>query len=96
MFVQKFAKLAKQIIDKVFDIWKMGIEIVPPLEDLLDMCWKVPNQADTCCNGALNLTLPQVVQVVQPFIDMPFDAVDTIAKACDAATKLAYETPTPK
>lgn len=61
MFVQKFAKLAKQIIDKVFDIWKMVIEIVPPLEDLLDMCWKVPNQADTCCNGALNLALPQVV-----------------------------------
>ena len=61
MFVQKFTELAKQIIDKVFKIWKMVVEIVPPLEDLLDMCWKVPNQADTCCNGALNLALPQVV-----------------------------------
>ena len=54
-FVQKFAAVASAIIDQVFAIWKDVLEIVPPLEDLLNMCWGVPNQADTCCNGALNL-----------------------------------------
>lgn len=58
LMVEEFAKLAEAIIDKVFGIWEKVIEIVPPLEDLLNMCWAVPNQADLCCNIALNIALP--------------------------------------
>lgn len=35
LFVEKFAKIASAIIDKIFAIWKKVVDIVPPLQDLL-------------------------------------------------------------
>jgi len=60
LLVKKFAELAKSIIDKLFSIWDKVIEIVPPLDDLLRLAWAIPNQADLCCNIALNIALPEV------------------------------------
>lgn len=90
LMVEEFAKLAEAIIDKVFSIWEKVIEIVPPLEDLLNMCWAVPNQADLCCNIALNIALPQMWSIISPFIELPFECIKMVSDACDAATELAY------
>jgi hypothetical protein len=95
LFVQEFAKIAEAIIGKIFGIWKKVIEIVPPLQDLLQLCWAIPNQADLCVNLALNIALPEMWAIVQPFIDMPFQCINMISTACDQATLLAYQIPVP-
>ena len=64
LFVEKFAAIASAIIDKIFDIWKKVIEIVPPLQELLEMCWAIPNTADCCFNCALNIALPEMWGIV--------------------------------
>ena len=58
LLVEKFAKCAEMIIEQIFKIWKKVCQIVPPLEDLLQLCWAIPNKADLCCNIALNIALP--------------------------------------
>lgn len=90
LFVEKFAAIASAIIDKIFGIWQKVIEIVPPLQDLLEMCWAIPNTADCCCNCALNIALPEMWSIIQPYIMMPCQCIDMIAQACDEATALAY------
>ena len=95
LLVQKFAKIADQIIGKLFGIWQKVIEIVPPLQDLLQLMWAIPNQADLCVNIALNIALPQMWSIVQPYIDMPFQCINMISQACDQATAMAYAIPVP-
>lgn len=95
LFVKKFSEIASAIIDKIFAIWKKVVEIVPPLQDLVEMCWAIPNTADCCFNCALNIALPEMWGIVQPFVMMPFECIDMISEACDAATELAYAIPEP-
>ena len=95
LFVQQFAQIAESIIGQIFGIWKKVIEIVPPLQDLLELCWAIPNQADLCVNLALNIALPNMWAMVEPFVNMPFQCIDMVSKACDAATELAYAIPPP-
>lgn len=95
LLVKKFTDIANKIIDKLFSIWDKVIEIVPPLDDLLQLCWAIPNQADLCCNIALNIALPCMWGIVKPYVDMPFQCVNMVSQACDAATKLAYAIPPP-
>ena len=95
LFVKKFSEIAQAIIDKIFSIWKKVVSIVPPLQDLLEMCWAIPNTADCCFNCALNIALPEMWGIIQPYIMMPFQCIDMISEACDAATELAYAIPPP-
>lgn len=95
LFVEKFSRVATAIIGKIFAIWEKVTEIVPPLQDLLEMCWAIPNTADCCFNCALNIALPEMWGIVQPFVMMPFECIDMISSACDAATELAYAIPPP-
>ena len=95
MFVEKFAGIAAGIIAQLFEIWNKVIEIVPPLDDLLKMAWAIPNAADCCFNAAVNIALPQMYGIIQPFIDMPFDALDMISSMCDVATNALYTPPPP-
>ena len=78
LFVEKFAGRAAAIIDQIFSIWKKVTEIVPPLQDLLEMCWAIPNTADFCCNMALNIALPEMWSIVQPYIMAPFTCVQMV------------------
>jgi hypothetical protein len=48
------------------------VEIVPPLQQLLELCWAIPNQADFCCNMALNIALPEMWDIAEPYIMAPF------------------------
>jgi len=91
LFVEKFAQMAEAIIGKVFDIWKKVIEIVPPLQDLLEMCWAVPNAADLCCNLALNIALPEMWSIAEPYVMMPVKCLQMIQTVCNNACELAYE-----
>ena len=75
-------------------VWEDVISLVPPLEDLLNLCWAIPNQADLSMNIALNIALPEVYDLIQPYLDIPVQAMDMISQACDAAIELAYA-PTP-
>ena len=43
IFVSEFCKYAEQIIAKIFEVWKKVIEIVPPLQDLVEIAWAIPN-----------------------------------------------------
>lgn len=95
LMVQKFAEIASAIIDKLFGIWEKVIEIVPPLDELLKLAWAIPNQADFCVNIALNIALPEMWGIIQPYIMMPFECVDMICDTMDEATKLAYAIPVP-
>ena len=95
LLVERFTKIANAIIGKIFSIWNKVVSIVPPLQDLLEMCWAIPNAADCCFNVALNIALPEVWSIIQPFVMMPFECIDMISQACDAATELAYAIPAP-
>jgi len=95
LLVEKFAKCAEKIINQIFKIWKKVCQIVPPLEDLLQLCWAIPNKADLCVNIALNIAMPQIWSIIQPYIDMPFQCIDMISQACDQATEMAYAIPKP-
>ena len=68
---------------------------MPPLSDLLQLAFAIPNQADLCFNIALNIALPEIYGIIQPFIDMPFQAIDMVSTMCDQATDLAYAIPVP-
>lgn len=59
------------------------------------MCWAIPNAADCCFNAALNIALPEMWGIVEPYIMMPFQCIDMVSQACDAATELAYAIPAP-
>lgn len=95
LLVKKFTECASKIIDQLFSIWSKVIEIVPPLDDLLKLAWAIPNKADFCCNIALNIALPNMWSIIQPYINMPFECINMISSACDAATELAYAIPPP-
>ena len=43
IFVAEFCKYAEKIIAKIFEVWKKVIEIVPPLQDLVELAWAIPN-----------------------------------------------------
>lgn len=66
-----------------------------PLDDLLQLAWAIPNQADFCFNLALNIALPDMWGLVRPYIEMPFECIDMISTACDQVTDLAYAIPDP-
>lgn len=72
LFVKKFTEEANKIIDKIFKVWDKVIEIVPPLQDLLELAWAIPNQADACCNLALNAALQVMWPTIQPYINLPY------------------------
>lgn len=93
LLVEQFAAIAKSIISQIMSIWQDVISIVPPLDDLVRMCWAIPNTADCCVNCALNIALPEMWSIIQPYVMMPFQCVDMISTACDAASTLAYATP---
>lgn len=90
MFIEKFAGMAQAIIDQIFSVWDKVIEIVPPLQDLLELCWAIPNTADFCCNIALNVALPEMWSIVQPYIMGPFACMEMISQACDSALAEAW------
>lgn len=91
LFVKKFAEEAQKIIDKIFEVWKKVIEIVPPLQDLIQLCWAIPNQADACCNLALNAALQIMWPEIKPYVDMPFQCISMVSSACDEAQKMMRE-----
>ena len=62
---------------------------------MIKLCWAIPNTADCCFNCALNIALPDMWGMVKPFVEMPFQCIDMVSKACDEATKLAYAIPPP-
>lgn len=68
---------------------------MPPVQDLIQLFFAVPNNADLCVNCALNIALPEIWGIVQPFIDMPFQCIGMISEACDAAIDVAYAIPAP-
>ena len=95
LLVKKFAACASSIINQLFNIWQKVIDIVPPLDDLLRLAWAIPNKADICCNIALNIALPNMWSIIQPYVNMPFECINMISQACDTATELAYAIPPP-
>lgn len=95
LLVAKFAEIAEKIINQIFKIWKKVCQIVPPLEDLLNLCWAIPNKADLCCNIALNIAMPQIWAIVQPYVDLPFQCIDMVSQACDQATEVINAIPPP-
>ena len=95
LLVQEFAYYAEMIIDKIFEIWDKVTEIVPPLQDLVELAWAIPNQADACVNIALNIALPEIYAMVKPYIDLPFQCIQTISDACDMAQIMIATAPIP-
>lgn len=75
LFIEKFAGRAEAIINQIFSVWKKVVEIVPPLQDLLELCWAIPNTADFCCNIALNIALPEMWGIVEPYVMAPFTCI---------------------
>ena len=83
LLVQKFTEIADKIIGSIFSIWNSVVEIVPPLQDLLEACWAIPNNADFCVNVALNIALPEMWNMVEPYAMLPFQCIDMISEACE-------------
>ena len=83
LLIAKFAEIAEKLINKILKVWKKVCQIVPPLEDLLMLCWAIPNKADFCVNIALNIAIPQMWSIIQPYVDLPFQCIDMVSQACD-------------
>jgi hypothetical protein len=64
LFVKKFTELVRPIIDSIFDVVEKIKEIVPPVEDLLQLFWAIPNNGDLCVNLALNIALPNMWGII--------------------------------
>lgn len=82
---------AKQLIGTLKDITGMlGLSLPEPLATLVDVLiqipeilWIIPNQADYFFNCAANVALPQMYDMIKPYLMAPINAVTTITTTMD-------------
>lgn len=64
--------------------------IVDTLTDFPDIMFIVPMTPETVCNACINTALPQMWNMVKPFITAPCDAVTTVTNTMAAASDVAF------
>ena len=82
-YLGKFASVANEVIKNVREIWEQVIEIVPPLNCILNQLFAIPNQADQSTNCGFNRAIPEIWSLVQGKIMPAYSSICTIAAACD-------------
>ena len=88
--VEFFMTVLENSIAAIFKLWNAIIEYIPPAKYLLKLLFGTVISADDCFNVALNIALPEIWDMAEPFIMSPYKCVRDIADECEKACKKAF------
>ena len=105
LFIQLFTQIVSDIINQIYELWNklldsldtvtdaLGLDPILsyPLRHILELAFAICNQGDTCFNLGLNAAMSEMWNIIQPYIEMPFQCVNDIVTECEQATIMQFD-----